>query len=71
MLVPHQAQALMDLHTATNGAEWNHQWDLDDNPNRWHGVTVEGGLVTYGLGIEPIVALDVQPQLFPRTPCLL
>ena len=37
---PKEKQALVDLYTATNGAEWNTTWNLDADVTTWKGVTV-------------------------------
>lgn len=41
-----EKQVLLDLYTATNGLEWNKQWDLEKPVAMWHGVTLENDEVT-------------------------
>ena len=41
-----EKQVLLDLYTATNGLEWNKQWNLEQPVETWYGVTVEHNKVT-------------------------
>jgi len=41
-----EKQVLLDLYTATNGLEWNKQWNLEKPIDTWYGVTVENNKVT-------------------------
>jgi len=41
-----EKQVLLDLYTATNGLEWNRQWNLEKPVETWQGVTVENNKVT-------------------------
>ncbi len=41
-----EKQILLDLHTATNGLEWNIQWDLETPVETWHGITVTDNKIT-------------------------
>jgi Leucine-rich repeat (LRR) protein len=38
--------ALQDLYNATDGNNWNQQWDLSQEVSNWPGVTVKEGHVT-------------------------
>lgn len=41
-----EKQVLLDLYTATNGLEWNKQWNLEEPIENWYGVTIENNKVT-------------------------
>lgn len=41
-----EKQVLLDLYSATNGLEWNKQWDLEKPVETWYGVTIEDNHVT-------------------------
>ena len=41
-----ERQVLIDLYNATNGPEWEKQWDLEKPVETWNGVTVENNKVT-------------------------
>lgn len=43
---PTEKQALLDLHTATDGANWNNTWNIETPVKDWHGVTVTNNQVT-------------------------
>ncbi len=36
-----EKQVLLNLYTATNGPEWNNQWNLEKPVETWYGITVE------------------------------
>ncbi|OAD91348.1 hypothetical protein A7A78_12370 [Aequorivita soesokkakensis] len=36
-----EKQVLLNLYTATNGLEWNNQWNLEKPVETWYGITVE------------------------------
>lgn len=41
-----EKQVLLNLYTATNGLNWNNQWNLEEPVDSWHGITVENNKVT-------------------------
>src|SRR5690606_25780107 len=41
-----EKQVLLNLYTATDGPNWNIQWDLEKPVETWHGVTVVNNTVT-------------------------
>lgn len=41
-----EKQVLLDLYTATNGLEWNKQWNVEQPVETWYGVTVDNNKVT-------------------------
>lgn len=41
-----EKQILLDFYTATNGSQWNSQWNLDEPVENWKGLTVENNTVT-------------------------
>ena len=43
---PKEKQALLDFYNSTNGANWNHSWDLTQDVEEWEGVSVENNTVT-------------------------
>ena len=40
-----EKQVLLNLYTATNGPEWNNQWNLETPVETWYGITVESNKV--------------------------
>jgi len=36
-----EKEALVALHTSTNGEQWTKKWDLTADVNSWYGVTIE------------------------------
>lgn len=41
-----EKQVLLDLYTATNGLEWNKQWNVEQPVETWYGVTIDNNKVT-------------------------
>ncbi len=41
-----EKQVLLDLYIATNGLEWNKQWNVEQPVETWYGVTVDNNKVT-------------------------
>ena len=41
-----ERSALISIHNATNGDNWNRTWDLDKDPRNWFGISVKNGTVT-------------------------
>lgn len=55
-----QIQALIDLNTATNGANWLRQWSLSTDPcltPQWYGVTcdVASNIISVNLAANRLV----------------
>lgn len=40
-----EKQVLLNLYTATNGPEWNSQWNLEEPVETWNGITLENNKV--------------------------
>ncbi|SRX54941.1 Two component regulator three Y domain protein [Aequorivita sp. CIP111184] len=40
-----EKQALLNLYSATNGSQWNNQWDLEAPVETWYGITVDNNKV--------------------------
>lgn len=38
--------ALINLYSATNGAEWSQPWDFDKDPKYWYGIKIKNGSVS-------------------------
>lgn len=38
--------ALVNLYSATNGAEWSQTWDFDKDPKYWYGIKIKNGSVS-------------------------
>lgn len=40
-----EKQALQDLYTSTNGAQWNNPWDLSQPVEQWNGIDIKNDKV--------------------------
>jgi len=41
-----ERNALIAIHNATDGENWNRTWDLEKDPRNWYGVAIKNGVVT-------------------------
>lgn len=46
------SMALVDLYTATNGANWINSWDLNTPIDTWYGVTLDGNGCVQNLDLD-------------------